>query len=84
MRLPRGKVNDLNSDFNEMAYLLKYRLNGGILNIWWKGDDKAHTANVDAGRYRSDDVASFVNYLKSTDGTTLFPENAKSQYVRLE
>ena len=76
-------VIEKDADITKMAYLMKYRLKGGHLEVWWEGDDQVHTANLEAGRYRSDDVSSFARYLARTGGTTLFPDNNKSRYARL-
>jgi hypothetical protein len=52
--------------------------------LWWVGDEKARSADPADGRHPEEIRAAFIKDLLKTGGATLFAENTKTQYARVE
>ncbi len=76
---------ETNSAFIEFAYLVKYRVKEGRLDLWWgKLSDEAYDKILEAAQTPAEARAALIKHLKSTGGKTLFPETDRVPYVRVK
>jgi hypothetical protein len=77
---------ETNSEFIEFAYLVKYRVREGHLDIWWGVElgDKGYGKILEAAQTPAEARAALIKHLKSTGGKTLFPDTTRTSYVRVK
>jgi hypothetical protein len=71
---------------NEWAFLIKYRVKEGHLDLWWgaKFSDEAYRKILEPAQTPAEARAALIKHLKSTGGKPLFPETSRASYVRVK